>query len=247
MTTAVRVAAVGDLHMRTAVAGRFRPHFESLRDRADLLLLAGDLTNGGLSTEAGLLCAEVGALPVPTVAVLGNHDHDEGLGDTIAAMLTDAGVRVLDGDSVLLELADGRVVGVAGIMGGGGGFPGVPGSPPPEGDLREQARRRRGPVDAVRLRAALTALDCEARIALTHFAPIADTLAGEPEAIYPSLGSQSLADAIDAVPVRLAVHGHAHHGSEHGRTPGGTPVRNVAFPVLGRPYAIYGLDGAGHE
>lgn len=236
----VRVAAVGDLHLRPAVAGRFRPSFAELEDRADLLLLAGDLTNGGSLVEAELLCAEVAELPVPAVAVLGNHDHDEGRGAAIAGMLTRAGVRVLDGDAVILDLPAGRV-GVAGVMGGGGGFPEVTGAEPAPDDVREVQRRRRGPREAVRLRNALATLDCDVRIALMHFAPITQTLAGEAKEIYPSLGCHALAEAVDAVPVRLAVHGHAHLGTEQGTTAGGTPVRNVAFPVLGRPYAIYEL------
>lgn len=236
----VRVAAVADLHMRPTVAGRFRSSFAELGGRADLLLLAGDLTNGGSLAEAELLCAEVAGLPVPTVAVLGNHDHDEGRGATIAEMLTQAGARVLDGDSALLDLPAGRV-GVAGVMGGGGGFPEVTGVEPALDDVREVERRRSGPGEASRLRNALAELDCDTRIALMHFSPITDTLAGEPKEIYPSLGCHALAEAVDAVPVRLTVHGHAHLGTEHGTTPGGTPVRNVAFPVLRRPYAIYEL------
>jgi hypothetical protein len=42
--------------------------------------------------------------------------------------------------------------------------------------------------------------------------------------------------------VDLAVHGHAHHGTERGVTPGGTAVRNVAQPVLRRPYGLYCLE-----
>jgi Icc-related predicted phosphoesterase len=234
----VRVAAVGDLHMRPGVSGRFRPALSGLAGRADLLLLAGDLTNGGLLAEAELLCAEVGALPVPTLAVLGNHDHDEGHGVAIVGMLAEAGVRVLDGGAAIVTTAAGPV-GVAGVMGGGGGFPGVAWVLPQAGDEREAERRQRGAREAARLRAALAVLDCEVRIALMHFAPVAATLAGEPETIYPSLGCQALADAVDAGSAQLAVHGHAHLGIEAGWTPGGIPVRNVAHPVLRRPYAVY--------
>ncbi len=236
----VRVAAVADTHLRPAVAGRFRPAFLALGGRADVLLLAGDLTNGGTAREAELLHAEVSGLPVPVVAVLGNHDHDEGRGDDVAAALTAAGAVVLDGDAVVLDTPAGRL-GVAGLEGGGGGFPGTAGEPPPPGDEYEAARRRRGTGDARRLGAALAGLDADLRIALTHFAPIAGTLAGEPEAIFPSLGCQDFADVIDAAGVHLAVHGHAHLGTEAGVTPGGVPVRNVAHPVLRRPYAIYEL------
>ncbi|MEV4258114.1 hypothetical protein AB0J52_33560, partial [Spirillospora sp. NPDC049652] len=71
--------------------------------------------------------------------------------------------------------------------------------------------------------------------------PVAGTLAGEPLEIYPFLGSYLLAEAIDCAHADLAVHGHAHHGSEKGLTPGGTRVRNVALPVIRQAYAVYCL------
>ncbi|MFD8245078.1 metallophosphoesterase [Nocardia sp. NPDC059691] len=233
----IRVAAVGDLHMHAAVAGRFRPDFLRLPDAAEVLLLAGDLTDGGTRSQADLLCAELESLPVPVVAVLGNHDHDDESGDLIAARLTAVGVHVLDGTSICLEI-NGIRLGVAGVMGGSGGFPGHPGTPD-EGSAEHRARMRRGPVDALRLRRALGRIDCETRIALTHFAPVVDTLAGEPPKIYPGLGCHDLAEAVDAGGAVLAVHGHAHGGTEFGRTQGGVPVRNVSYPVLRRAYAVY--------
>jgi Icc-related predicted phosphoesterase len=237
-TGEVRVAAVADLHLRAAVRGYFRPALTGLAGRADLLLLAGDLTNGGTPQEAGLLGEEIADLPVPAVAVLGNHDHDEGYGDQIASILEDAGVRVLDGTAVTIDVAGTRV-GVAGVMGGAGGFPGhfATHDPNPEHD----ARIRRGPVDARRLRSALDVLDCDVVIALTHFAPVLDTVLGEPPEIYPGLGCHALAEAIDEGGVDLAVHGHAHHGSECGQTVGGVAVRNVAHTVLRSPCAVYRL------
>ncbi|WP_236565233.1 MULTISPECIES: metallophosphoesterase family protein [Nocardia] len=233
----IRVAAVADLHMRAAVAGHFRPDFLRLAADADVLLLAGDLTDGGTPAESDLLCAELDDLPVPVVAVLGNHDHDDGSGHLIAARLTALGVHVLDGTAITLEL-NGIRLGVAGVMGGSGGFPGHPGNPD-EGSAEHRARMRRGPLDALRLRQALDTLDCETRVALMHFAPVVDTLAGEPAKIFAGLGCHDLAGAVDAGGALLAVHGHAHGGTEFGRTQGGVPVRNVSYPVLGRAYAVY--------
>ena len=77
--------------------------------------------------------------------------------------------------------------------------------------------------------------------ALTHYAPVPDTLVGEPLEIYPFLGSYLLGRAIDDNHVTLAVHGHAHRGTELGVTPGGVPVRNVAHPVIGQAYRVYPL------
>ncbi|WP_342801871.1 metallophosphoesterase [Nocardia sp. No.11] len=238
----IRLAATADLHLRPAVAGKFRPGFLGLDRHADLLVLGGDLTEGGTRANTTLLCAELAGLPVPVVAVLGNHDHDENRGEFIARRLTETGVVVLDGDSTTLTIR-GQRVGIAGVMGGSGGFPGHPGDPG-SGSAEHRARMRRGPVDAQRLREALDGLDCALRIALTHFAPVVDTLVGEPTPIYPGLGCHALGEAIDAGRATLALHGHAHAGTEYGTTTGGVPVRNVSYPVLRRTYAVYDLPVA---
>ncbi|GAB0107206.1 metallophosphoesterase [Nocardia sp. JMUB6875] len=238
-TGQVRIAAVGDLHMRESMRGRFRPALLDLGAHADILLLAGDLTNGGTLRDTDALCAEIADLPVPVVAVLGNHDHDRRLGFRIAVQLTDIGVHMLDGTSITLPV-NGIGVGIAGVMGGSGGFPGHPGNPA-EGSVEHRQRFRRGPADALRLRAALESLDCDMRIALMHFAPVVDTLVGEPPKIYPGLGCQDLAEAVDAGGAALAIHGHAHGGTEFGRTPGGVEVRNVSYPVIRSAYRIYQL------
>ena len=84
-------------------------------------------------------------------------------------------------------------------------------------------------------------MQVDALVALTHYAPVPETLVGEPLEIYPFLGSYLLGLAIDSAPTALALHGHAHHGSERGRTPGGVPVRNVAHPVIKQAYNVYQL------
>ncbi|MEV6276431.1 metallophosphoesterase [Nocardia sp. NPDC051832] len=236
----VRVAAIADLHMRPIVAGKFRPAFLQLAEHADVLLLAGDLTEGGRMVEAELLCAELDRVPIPMVGVLGNHDHDRKQGYRIAAMLTAHGVRMLEGDTVTLELAGVRV-GIAGVMGGSGGYPGLPGDPD-NANPEHRERMLRGPIDADILRQSLDTLDTDIRIALMHFSPVVETLLGEPIRIYPGLGCHELATAIDHGRADLALHGHAHAGTESGQTPGGVPVRNVSYPVLRRPYAVYTVE-----
>ena len=89
------------------------------------------------------------------------------------------------------------------------------------------------------LRVALDALHCDVRVALLHYAPVEATLVGEPPGLWPFLGSYLLAEAADAAGAALILHGHAHAGSaEEARTPGGVPVRNVAQPVIRRPFAL---------
>ncbi|MEU6451996.1 metallophosphoesterase [Streptomyces sp. NPDC046979] len=240
----IRVAAVGDIHMGPDSQGLLRPAFETLPDCADLLLLAGDLTRHGTPEEARVVAEEVRDLPVPVVAVLGNHDHHDERPDKVAALLRDAGVTVLEGEGVVVECSGTRV-GIAGAKGFCGGFVGRSAGEFGEPLMKEFVRTTRRSADS--LRSALEELagrDCAVQIALTHFSPVADTLAGEPLEIYPFLGSYLLAEAIDTAGADLAVHGHAHLGTEHGMTAGGVRVRNVAQPVIRRAFNVYQLNAA---
>jgi Icc-related predicted phosphoesterase len=231
----LRIAAVGDVHLSERGAGRYRPQLAALPEQADVLLLAGDLTRHGSAAEARVVAGEFARVGVPVIAVLGNHDHHGEVPGEIKDILAAQGIRVLDGDAEVLTVA-GMRVGVAGVKGFGGGFPGA--SATAYGEPQMKAFVAHTEDEASRLRAALIGLDTEVRIALTHFAPVPETLAGEPVALYPFLGSHQLAGAIDSGGVDLAVHGHAHYGSEHGTTPGGVPVRNVAQPVIDAPFRV---------
>ncbi|MEV8515845.1 metallophosphoesterase [Dactylosporangium sp. NPDC051484] len=236
----VRVAAVGDVHLDADVVGRYRPALEHLGFKADLLLLAGDLTRHGTEEEARCVAREFGGLAVPVVAILGNHDYHSDQQEGVAAVLRDAGITVLECTGTVVNCAGVRV-GVAGTKGFGGGFAGACASEFGEPEMKEFTRH--GRELAARFGASLAALDCDVRISLTHYSPVPETLLGEPLEIYPFLGSYHLAQAIDAAPeVGLAVHGHAHAGSERGATPGGVPVRNVAHPVIKQAYNVYQLS-----
>jgi Icc-related predicted phosphoesterase len=234
----IRVAAVGDVHMDQDVVGRFRPALERLPEQADVLLLAGDLTRHGTESEARCVATEFGGLGVPVVAVLGNHDHHCDQVPQVIKVLTDAGITVLEGDSTLVE-TPGGVLGIAGAKGFGGGFAGRCASEFGEPEMKAFVRTTS--VTAEQLGAALRDLDCDVRVALTHYSPVPDTLAGEPPEIYPFLGSYLLGQAIDSAPTALAVHGHAHAGTERGTTPGGVRVRNVAHPVIKQAYSVFHL------
>src|SRR5690606_1030905 len=234
----VRIAAVGDVHVGLDMSGELRPTFSTLSQHADVLLLAGDLTQHGSREEGKLMAEEVANLGLPTVAVLGNHDYHQDAQDSIRASLEEVGVTVLEGESVVLEIAGCRL-GIAGVKGFGGGFAGACGSE--FGELEMKAFIRHTQDKARRLLHCLKALECDVRVALTHYAPIKDTLLGEKLEIYPFLGSHLLGEAIDEGECDLALHGHAHHGSEHGITPGGVPVRNVAKPLIRSAYQLYAL------
>jgi Icc-related predicted phosphoesterase len=234
-----RVAAVGDVHFGLDAAGTFGARYARVAEDADALLLAGDLTRRGTRPEADGLVAELSAIEVPIVAVLGNHDLESDEDAYLRACLERMGVTVLEGEATVLEL-EGCRVGIAGTIGFGGGFPG--GTCADFGEAENKAFMARSRRLAASLEQALDGLvDVEVRIALTHYAPVRATLEGENPEIFPFLGSHLLADAVDRGRGDLALHGHAHHGAERGRTPGGVPVRNVSRPVLGGPYRVFDL------
>ncbi|MER7890735.1 metallophosphoesterase [Micromonospora sp. NPDC094482] len=241
----IRIAAVGDVHLDKDVVGRFRPALEELPDCADALLLAGDLTRHGTESEARCVAQEFGGLGVPVITVLGNHDHQCDQVPQVVKVLEDAGITVLEGTGVVLECAGGRL-GVAGVKGFGGGFAGRCASDFGEPEMKSFVRTTTDSAD--RLAQALHSLDCDLLVALTHYSPVPDTLAGEPLEIYPFLGSYQLGQAIDSAPTALALHGHAHAGTERGTTPGGVRVRNVAHPVIKQAYSVFHLgDQLDHE
>lgn len=237
----IRVAAVGDVHLAPDVAGRHRAGLETITDHADVLLLAGDLTRHGTADEAAVVAGEYADLGIPVVAVLGNHDYHADDEARVVALLSEAGVSVLEGESLVLDLPSGRL-GVAGVKGFGLGFAGRCASDFGEPEMK--AFTRHGRESAQALAQALRGLETletpvDVKVALTHYAPVDDTLLGEPAEIWPFLGNYLLGEAIDAGGCDLAVHGHAHAGHEKGMTLGGVRVRNVAQPVIRAAYAVY--------
>ncbi|MFF4992571.1 metallophosphoesterase [Streptosporangium saharense] len=234
----LRIAAVGDVHLDESLRGSYRKRLDGIEEHADVLLLAGDLTRHGTLDEAAVVADEFRDLPVPVVAVLGNHDHHSDRPGEIAAMLTEAGITVLHDDATVLDI-DGVRLGIVGGKGFGGGYAGKCASDFGEPEIKAFVGHTKRIAE--RWRVALKELQADHRVVLSHYSPVKDTLAGEPLEIYPFLGSYLLAEAVDAEGADLIVHGHAHAGTEKGVTPGGIRVRNVALPVLGRAYGIYCL------
>ncbi len=238
----IRVAAAGDLHVGTDSKDALRPSLADIADRADALLLAGDLTKTGEPDEADVLADELDGIGVPVVAVLGNHDHHADRSDEVRARLQRVGVVVLEEEGCVLELPSGTL-GVAGAKGFGGGYIGASATEFGEREMKSFVHVTRSTASA--LGTALGELVADVRIALLHYSPVRDTLQGEPPEIYPFLGSYLLAEAVDTAGADLVLHGHAHRGIEWGSTPGGIPVRNVAQPVIRRAFAVYTLEPRG--
>jgi Icc-related predicted phosphoesterase len=211
-------------------------------ERADILLLAGDLTQHGLVDEARLVADELRELSLPTIAVLGNHDYHNGKQAQIRDLLEHVGVQVLEGQSSVREIA-GRKVGIAGVKGFGGGFAGACGSEFGEDEMKTFIRHTKRTAEL--LEECLKSMDCDIRIALLHYSPSKGTLVGEKPEIFPFLGSYLLGEAVEHARADVAMHGHAHMGTERALTPGGVPVRNVARPVIKLAYRVYCLGAGG--
>lgn len=225
----VRIAAVGDLHCTRTSHGSLQPLFTQVSSTANLLLLAGDLTDTGLPEEARVLARELAALRVPAVAVFGNHDHESGKQEEIREILATAGLTVLDGDTY-----EALGVGIAGVKGFAGGF-----GKYALGSWGEEVIKvfvREAVNESLKLEAALARLQSEQRIVLLHYSPIQQTVEGEPIEVFPFVGSSRLEEPISRFPVAAVFHAHAHHGRPEGVTKEHVPVYNVSMPLLARSY-----------
>ena len=238
MSESIRIAAAGDLHATEELADRLARAFAATADEADLILLAGDLTTHGQPDQARVLARACSSLEIPIVAVLGNHDHHSGRADEVEAELRDGGIVVLDRAHTVLEL-DGMEIGIVGTKGFVGGFPGAEIPDFGEPLLRQIFAETTLEVEALELGLEAIA-GCHKRIVLLHYAPITDTIVGEPESIWAFLGSGRLAGPIGMHRPELVLHGHAHHGAERGSI-GTVPVRNVAVHVTGQDFATFEL------
>jgi Icc-related predicted phosphoesterase len=239
----IRIAASADVHAGSQDADRLGEAFARVGKSADLVLLAGDLTQHGEIEEATVVAEACRGLTVPVVAVLGNHDWHSDRTAEIVKTLGEAGVVVLDRAHTILPIA-GTTVGIAGVKGFIGGF--VNGwANFGEPLFREAYRETTQDVEA--LEAGLRAIaGCGVRIALLHYSPCEETLRGEPERLWLVLGAERLAAPIREHRPHMVVHGHAHHGSFEGAIDD-VPVHNVAVHVTGRDFWVFELDAEQHR
>jgi Icc-related predicted phosphoesterase len=235
----MRIAAAADIHLRPERRESNVRAFSAVNDLAELLVIAGDFTNHGMQDEM-LECLRVFEhIHVPIVAVMGNHDYESGHQDELAGMLRVAGVHLLDGQGIEID-----GVGFGGTKGFCGGF-----APHELMAFGEGAIKKFVEIserEAIKLDYALAQLHTPVKVAITHYSPIKETVIGEPEPIFPFLGSTRLERALDRHTPTLALHGHAHKGSFCAHTQGGTRVCNVAVHVLQRrgephPFVIFDL------
>lgn len=221
----MRIGATADLHSFSPRFEMIQEQLAQVRDQADLLVIAGDLTNYGKPAEMERLLNSLVRLRLPTVAVLGNHDYESGSQIELMRMMTEGGIKLLDGTAYE---TDG--VGFAGTKGFPGGF--GRGALTPFGEPEVKAFVQAAIDEALKLERAMSQLRTSKRVVVLHYAPIGETIRGEAPEIYPYLGSSRLAEVIDRHGADMVFHGHAHHGSPDGKTTAGIPVHNVALTLL---------------
>ncbi len=231
---------MADIHTKVTDQGALRPTFEQINDQCDVLIICGDLTDTGDEEEAKILGEALDTLRIPVLGVLGNHDFEKGRQKIIKQILSEHNMTILDGESIVI--AD---VGFAGVKGFGGGFDQYMLSIFGEDMMKQFVHEAVN--ESLQLDRALTRLEQEypelPKVALLHYAPIKETIQGEPEQIFPFLGSSHLAEPLSRRQVFAAFHGHAHAGKMKGHTTTKIPVYNVALPVLKKehpetPYLI---------
>ncbi len=238
MAETIRIAAAADIHCAEPLRERVARAFAAVDGQADAILLAGDLTTHGEPEEAAVLADACRGLSTPVYAVLGNHDFHANRCDELVAVLEQAGIHVLQRSYAVAEVR-GLELGIVGGKGFVGGFPGAELPDFGEPLLREVYAETTREVEA--LEQGLEAVaGCHKVVVLLHYAPVPETLVGEPETIWACLGSSRLAAPLGAHRPDLVLHGHAHRGAPAGQL-GPVPVRNVAVHVLGKDFELFEL------
>jgi len=235
----MRIAATADIHFSPQSYDRIREPLAHVRDEADVLVIAGDLTNYGKPEEMHSLLNALVRLRIPIIAVLGNHDYESGQEQELIKLMSTEGIKVLDGSSYE---RDG--IGFAGTKGFLGGF--GRGVLTAFGEREVKAFVQAGLDETLKLERALSMLRTPKTVIVTHYAPIPDTVQGEPPEIWPYMGSSRFSEVIDRHQASIAFHGHAHHGKLAGKTTGGVQVYNVALSLLmgqdpPKPYRVFDI------
>lgn len=221
----MRIAATADLHFNPQSYAKLKDQFERVRNEADILIIAGDLTNYGQPEEMDPLLNVLVRLRIPAVVVLGNHDYESGKQEELSRMIVSAGIKVLDGTAYE---RDG--VGFAGTKGFVGGFGRGMLTAFGEQEIKQFVQASIG--EAIKLERAMSQLRTRKRVVVLHYSPIPETVQGEAAEIFPFMGTSRLAEVVDRHGADLVVHGHAHHGKTEGRTTTGVAVHNVAISLL---------------
>jgi Icc-related predicted phosphoesterase len=235
----MKIAALGDLHIKETSQGAYTTLFKQISEKADILVLAGDLCDLGLPKEAEILAEEFKSVNIPIVGVLGNHDYESGQQNKVKEILEQGGMRVLEKEPFEYE-----GVGFAGVKGFCGGFEKYS-----LGSFGEKLYKdivQEALNESLALENQLKQLEAKKKVVVMHYSPTRETLKGEPLEVYPFLGSSRFMEAILDFDVNVIFHGHAHHGMHEAKTTKEIPVFNVAYYIMQKvnpeqPFAVFEL------
>lgn len=222
----LRIAALGDIHIKSDSKFIGFENYETLNQTADILLLCGDLTNIGTIEEAKILSSLLRKLHIPVAGVFGNHDYQSDQYEEVRKILKEDG-HLIFLDETPFELKN---IGFVGVKGFGGGFDNHMLSAFGEPVLKQYVHEVVN--ESLQLESLLSQLQTEKKVVIMHYSPIKETCIGEPEEIYSFLGSSHLVEPINNLNVNLVFHGHAHYGTHEGKTLKNIPVYNVSLEVL---------------
>lgn len=240
----LRIAAMGDLHVHEVPPNSHRDVFVRVSEAADVLLLCGDLTHFGAPAEAKNLLADLQNVRIPTLGVLGNHDHESGRAAEVRQILRE---KITFIDEEPYECDGTSFVGVKGFCGGFDTH-----LLTPFGEEATKLFVQEALNESLRLENLFAGTMARRYVVALHYAPIAETVIGEPPEIFPFLGCSRMAEVIDRFPVEVVFHGHAHHGAPEGRTRKGIPVFNCCEALLrkhdpDRLFVLFELDRPGES
>jgi Icc-related predicted phosphoesterase len=239
--TRLRIAAAGDVHCAEDNRDAVLTAFDAIDGEVDVVLLAGDLTTHGEPEQGAVLAEACRGMDTPVVAVLGNHDLHANRPTELVEVLEGAGIQVLDRSHTTVRSGACRL-GIAGTKGFVGGFRGLALPDFGEPSLRGVYAETGAEVEALSRGLHEIAL-CPFRVALLHYAPVAETLHGEAPEIWTYLGSDRLAAPILEHRPDLVLHGHAHAGRLQAELEG-IPVFNVSVPVMNQDFWVFEMSGA---
>ncbi len=222
----LRIAAIGDIHIKQDSKFISTENFEQLNQDADILLLCGDLTNMGTPEEAQILASLLRKLHIPVAGVFGNHDYTTDQPNEVRKILKEEG-HLIFLDETPYELNGVSFVGVKGF---GGGFDNHMLSAFGEPALKQYVHEVIN--ETLQLEGLLAQTTTEKKVVVMHYSPIKETCVGEPVEIYSFLGSSHLVEPINNLNADIVFHGHAHYGTHQGKTLKNIPVYNVSQEVL---------------
>lgn len=223
----MKIASIGDIHVGIDSKGTRKDLFQKISNEADVLTIAGDLTQYGSIEEIEILKEEFSFLTIPCVSVLGNHDYEKDNQDEFT--------KILNSDRFTLLQGSGKVindVGFAGTKGFIGGFDNH--LLPFWGERLLKDVVQHSIDEALALEHALSQLDTPKKVVLMHYSPIRKTVEGEPPEIFPFLGSSRFEEVINRMQATVVFHGHAHAGTFEGKTEKDIPVFNVSEQILAK-------------